>query len=68
MELTQNHIVVVALVLIVLWIGLTWNKTENFSFQIPKPVPWGEYVYYEDENEFPVADPSIVTNYALYQH
>jgi len=66
MELTQNHVIAVAIVLLVLWVWLTWNRSEGFVIRIPQGMPWGEYVYYEDEN-FPVADPSIVTNYDLYK-
>ena len=67
MELTQNHIVTIALVLLVLWIWLSWNRTENFVIRIPRGISWGDYVYY-DSDDFPVADPSVVTNYDLYKH
>jgi len=61
MHITQNEIVAIVLILAILWVWFTWDKnTESFTnLTVPKGKKWGDYVYYEDENEFPVIAPSI---------
>jgi len=61
MQITQNEIVAIVLILAILWIWFTWDKKlEGFTdFKVPEGKKWGDYVYYEDEDEFPVVAPSI---------
>jgi len=61
MQITQNEIVAIVLILSILWVWFTWDKnTESFTnLTVPKGKKWGDYVYYEDDNEFPVVAPSI---------
>lgn len=61
MQITQDEIVAIVLILAILWIWFTWDKTtEGFTdLTIPKGKKWGDYVYYEDDDRFPVASPSI---------
>lgn len=61
MHITQNEIVAILLILGILWVWFTWERTtEGFTnLTIPKGKKWGDYIYYEDDNSFPVASPSI---------
>lgn len=61
MYITQNEIVAIMLILAILWVWFTWDKnTENFTnLTVPKGKKWGDYVYYEDDDSFPVVAPSI---------
>lgn len=61
MQITQNEIVAIVLILAILWIWFTWDKnTEGFTdLTVPKGKKWGDYVYYEDDDAFPVVAPSI---------
>lgn len=61
MQITQNEIVAIVLILAILWIWFTWDKNaEGFTdLTVPKGKKWGDYVYYEDDDAFPVVAPSI---------
>lgn len=61
MHITQNEIVAIVLILSILWVWFTWDKTtEGFTnLKVPAGKKWGDYVYYEDDNEYPIVAPSI---------
>lgn len=66
MEITRNQITAVVLILLFLWVYLTWDDKENFMELPPRqwtsrdPRKWGEQVYYNNDTAFHPAVPSIV--------
>jgi hypothetical protein len=63
MEITQNQLIAIILVLIILWVYFTWDSTtEQFCLNNPdyfKSKKWGDEYYYDTRRKYPIVVPSV---------